>query len=520
MQRAESKESTGENDLAVFMFFVVFFFSLLPVVGLAEEPNELAQALERISGERMLADVKTLSGPEFNGRLTGTDEDLRSGRWFGSRLEGYGLAPRGAHTVSPPNRNGMLCTYSGGAQDALPSLTVSTIADKVSLRLIRGREVSAASIGLEFLPVLDSPTADLSGGITFVGYGISDPARGFDEYAGQNVRNRIVLFLRGKPEGYQRPISHAEKIRFAREKGAIGYLVATGPVLPPYEAKRGYSGRPSAFYGLADPETALPGAWISTELAARIVTADPSFVPESLRQVQEEINQSLAPRSRNILSTLVHLTWNTASRQGTLCNVEAVLDGKDLNGSHESILIGAHRDHFGRQAGLLFPGADDNATGTAVVMEVARVLAGSPIKPKRSIRFVSFTGEERGLLGSRAYVSHPTTIVGSVKAMINIDHAGVGNGRLTVGVTGLPKEFAQHAGEQANLADKLDIFGFFPGGDHVPFKEAGVPTVTVVSSGPHPDFHQPTDTADKVQPAILEIAAQYVLTLVWKLAYE
>jgi Zn-dependent M28 family amino/carboxypeptidase len=104
--------------------------------------------------------------------------------------------------------------------------------------------------------------------------------------------------------------------------------------------------------------------------------------------------------------------------------------------------------------------------------------------------------------------------------MINIDHAGVGNGRLTVGVTGLPKEFAQQAGAQANLSGKVEVFGFFPGGDHVPFKEAGVPTITVVSSGPHPDFHQPTDTADKVQPAILEATVRYVLALVWKLAYE
>jgi Zn-dependent M28 family amino/carboxypeptidase len=95
--------------------------------------------------------------------------------------------------------------------------------------------------------------------------------------------------------------------------------------------------------------------------------------------------------------------------------------------------------------------------------------------------------------------------------MINIDHAGVGNGRLTVGVTGLEKNVALEAGQVAGFTDKLDVFGFFPGGDHVPFKEAGVPTVTVVSGGIHPHFHQPTDTADTINPEILQTVARYRL---------
>jgi Zn-dependent M28 family amino/carboxypeptidase len=94
----------------------------------------------------------------------------------------------------------------------------------------------------------------------------------------------------------------------------------------------------------------------------------------------------------------------------------------------------------------------------------------------------------------------------------------VGSGRLTVGVTGFEKATAQEAGQAAGLVDKLDVFGFFPGGDHVPFKEAGVPTVTVVSGGVHPHFHQPTDTADTINPEILQTVARYVLELTWQLA--
>jgi Zn-dependent M28 family amino/carboxypeptidase len=199
-------------------------------------------------------------------------------------------------------------------------------------------------------------------------------------------------------------------------------------------------------------------------------------------------------------------------------NVLAFLPGNDPQKTQEILVIGAHRDHFGRQAGVLFPGADDNASGTAVIVEVARAMAQAGARSKRTILFVSFSGEEQGLVGSRLYLERPVSPIGSTKAMINIDHAGIGNGRLTIGVTGFEKSVALEAGQTVGLAEKLDLFGFFPGGDHVPFKEAGVPTVTIVSGGVHPHFHQPTDTADTMNPEILQTVARYVLALTWQLA--
>jgi len=96
----------------------------------------------------------------------------------------------------------------------------------------------------------------------------------------------------------------------------------------------------------------------------------------------------------------------------------------------------------------------------------------------------------------KSHADPALTLLTATNGMINIDHAGVGNGRLTVGVTGLDKSVASEAGQAAGLSDKLDLYGFFPSGDHVPFKEAGVPTITVVSGGIHPHFHQPTERAD------------------------
>jgi hypothetical protein len=347
--------------------------------------------------------------------------------------------------------------------------------------------------------------------VIFVGYGISDPEHGVDDYAGVNVQNRVVLMLRGKPDHYSAHVSQADKERVAREKGAELFLIATGPILSAYEARRGMGGAPLGSYSLSKEDRRLGGAWISTELAGAILAAK----GRSLKDLQSRLNREPVSQSHDTGVT-ARVSWSSWQTPAALYNFMAMIPGHDPKRREETIVIGAHRDHFGYQGGLLFPGADDNASGTAVLLEVARAL--SKTKPKRSIVFVSFSGEEQGLLGSRFYVREPARPLSSTRAMINVDHAGVGNGRLTVGLTGLSKEEAMKAGKTAGRAEKLDLFGFFPGGDHVPFKEAGIPTATVVSGGMHPDFHQPTDMADKVRPEILESTARFVLALAWQLA--
>lgn len=481
---------------------LAFAWCLLTTTCFGEEPltlpSTLAQALEAISADRMRADVRTLSSPAFNGRQTGTVGDHASADFVRQRLESL---------LSPP----------GQIELQAAPVTTTSIGQDPLLRFSRGTHDSSASIGTDYLPILDSPSADVTAKVVFVGYGIADPAGGLDEYAELDVRNKIVLFLRGKPDRYEKVVSHAEKERVAREHGAVGYLTAVGPILSPYELRRGVTGKPSAFYGLSAPGPAIPGAWISTALASTILRNERSDGEDRLQRLQQQIQDQLAPRSEGT-SVTVTMRWQSEQRDGMLYNVLAVLSGSGQAGDEETLVIGAHRDHFGRQGGLLFAGADDNASGTAVLLEVARVLASSHTKRKRSIVFASFSGEEQGLLGSFAYVAHPLMPLRSTVAMLNVDHAAAGNGRLTIGVTGLEKDIVQQAGRLAGSVDRVDVFGFFPGGDHVPFKEAGIPTVTIVSGGVHPHFHQPTDTADTVNADILLAVARMVLATAWQLA--
>ena len=464
----------------------------------------LARALGTVSGSRMLADVTRFSQAEFNGRQTGTADDRRTALLVATLFHSLGLQPAGTEALGPGDEPWAQTTR----------VTTTQIAEDPLLELSVGALALPALVGTDYLPVLNSPSVNVTAPIVFVGYGISDPARGLDEYAGLDVRNRIVMFLRGKPERYDTQVMQAEKERVAREKGALAFLTFTGPVLSAYEARRGMGPGPLASYTMITPgERPIPGCWITTRLAEQLFMAQ----ERSLREVQERVNSTMKPQSL-ALGALARLSWNSTQEPGTLFNVLGALPGDDAAKPAETIVIGAHRDHFGRQAGLLFAGADDNASGTAVLLEAARALAQAGTKPKRTILFASFSGEEQNLQGSRLYVSRPPRTLSTTKAMINVDHAGIGNGRLMVGVTGLPKSVGSDAGNLAGVAEKLDVFGFFPGGDHVPFKEAGVPTFTVVSAGAHPNFHQPSDRPETVQPEILEAAARYVVTLVWQLA--
>ena len=502
----------------VVVILLGVILALLPIgiqVFAQSEDDQRAwlQALDSLSSERMLADVRTLSGPAFNGRRAGSEDDLRSAQWFARELTAGGvtlpLIDNSPLAIPFPNTE-------KGIQRGLMASMISTslIEPDPVVRTGPADQLVTAQLSRDYLPVFDSPSADLQGQVVFVGYGIVDPAQGIDDYAGVDVKNCIVLFLRGKPDHYPSPVSHADKVRFARDRGALAYLTATGPILSPYETRRGATGRPSAFYGQLSPDQALPGAWISTDLAKTLlVESGAGLDADRLRALQEQLNNAPSARSYQT-NQYASLHWKTTIADGLLTNVVGMIPGT----GPETIIIGAHRDHFGRPAGLLFPGADDNASGTAIVLEVARALGKIGVRPQRTILFVSFSGQERDLLGSRLYTSRPVIPLGSTKAMVNIDHVGVGDGVLILRGTELKKSILKEAGWAVGLVRKLDYYGFLPGGDDGPFKEAGIPTVSIAIGGVHPHMQQPTDTADTINPDMLRTIARYVLALTWQLA--
>ncbi len=456
----------------------------------------------------IIQDIRELSHPSYQGRQAGTDGSLQSANYLADRFRSLGLQPPN-HLIKQEQDFNWFQQRSLTAVQLLEPATIS-------LSLVDSSQSSMTMSlvpGQEFLPILDSPSTRTTARVVFVGYGIVDPAHGIDEYQGINVDNRIVLFLRGKPPSYLGWVTHEEKAAIAKERGAVGYLTATGPLLNRYEARKGLGQGPLAIYGEKPDNRPIPGAWIHGKILDQALNA----ANDSLEALQQAANDTGNFLGRP-LSLLTQFNWESHSLPGTLTNVIGIIPGRDLELRKELILIGAHRDHFGQQAGLLFPGADDNASGTSVMLELARMLSQSATSPKRTILFASFDGEERGLLGSTLYVSHPVFALDQTVAMVNLDHLGAGDGKLTVGVTRMDKSLAQQAADQVGLHDKIQLYGYFPGGDHVPFFEAGVPTVTVVSSGLHPHFHQSSDNLESIQPENLATATKFLFSLIALLA--
>jgi len=465
----------------------VIILTCITSLGHSAEPDEFAKLAAHISPPQLMQTVRELSN--FDGRQSGTAGGQATAAYIASRLPKAVLQP-------------------------FPITTVH-IDPLVRAEIRVDRRVVALEKGQDFLPIINlAPRGRISAPVVFVGYGIAALSQGLDEYQGLSADGKVVLFLRGQPKGFAGRVTHADKVRTALAKGAVAYLTVTGPILSPYEKRRGMTTRPMALYE-GPASAALPGLWITPAAADAILQS----VGRSVRSFQEEMDRQLAARS---VDTGTELLMEIAARRldATASNILALWPGFDPVLREETIILGAHHDHFGVQAGLVFPGADDNASGTAVLLEIARVLATTGLRPKRSLLFLSFAGEEQGLLGSRFYVAHPRHPLSAAKAMINVDHAGVGNGHITVGLSKLEKAVAQAAAEKVAAGDKLELYGLFPGGDHVPFAEAGLPTAAIVTAGSHPDFHQPTDTPEKIKPELLAAITHYTLALVWALAND
>ena len=455
--------------------------------------------------DRILADIRELSSPFYQGRQAGTDGGNQSAHFLAKRFRALGLKPAYPSTNPKPWYQQSPITATKILSPTILTLTPTSLRER--------NQSLTCQIGRDYLPVLDSPGANVLAPIVFVGYGIVDPARGVDHYGEIDVNNRIVLFLRGKPPTYPRWVTHEQKAQNAKEKGAVAYLTATGPLLNRYEARKGLGQIPLAIYSAPPNVRPIPGVWVSGVLADSMIQT----TGISLEDLQKTANDPAGSPSRS-LPLVANIQWNGRTTTGKLTNVLGILPGNHPIPNNETIIIGAHRDHFGVQAGLQFPGADDNASGTAIMLELARLLAERPAPPQRTILFLAFDGEERGLLGSKHYTNHPVLPLEKTMAMINLDHVGVGNGTFTVGVTRLDKSIVQQAAKHVGMEEKINVYGYFPGGDHVPFYDAEVPTITIVSAGVHPHFHQPSDTPDTINPEILKSAAQLALSLIDTLA--
>ena len=411
--------------------------------------------------------VSALTAPEMEGRRSGTAGGELAARRIAEWLAAAGLRP-------------------GGDQGSyLQSFVLETSsrpgpASRLEISAPTQRHLDA---GREWIAHGGSRAGEVSGDVIFAGYGADVPEAKYDDYAGVDVRGKIVLVLDGAPSHLANArVTRLDKLIAAKQRGAAAVLIA-GDELPTPDKTA--------------VEVALPSATLTRE------AADAMLAPagRTTAEVANAVSTTRRPASFPT-GTRARLRVEKVVDEVRAANVIGILPGTDPALASEAVVIGAHYDHLGRTDGVVYPGADDNASGTAVVLGLARAFAAAG-GADRTLVFALFGAEELGLIGSRHYVDHPAVPLDRTVAMVNFDMVGRLSGR-TLSVGGGDsgnrlRALVTAAAQLERLAPDVHGSPYGPS-DHARFYAAGVP-VLFFYTGAHSDYHRPSDTADKIDAA-------------------
>ena len=454
----------------------------------------LAAAVE-IDSKLYLEDVKYLASEKLKGRLAGTRELDRAARYIADQFRAMGLRPAGA----------------GGYSQRFRITTNSRAGKSNRLAYASGAARTNLEMGRDFSPSSMSSNGVVSGQVVFVGYGITAREYGYDDYAGIDVKGKIVLVLRHEPQEYEDNsvfggkvyTNHAQiesKAVNARRHGASALILAADA-----PTHRGNVDQLDKLGPARGPDSAgIPFVEVKAELADRWLALAGRSIEGEIQAIDGDLRgHSFALPASLTLDLSVDLRRDTRPVE----NVLAYLPGS----SDEYIILGAHYDHVGLGAqytmepakrGTVHPGADDNASGTSGVLELARWFSKRP-GHRRGILFMAFGGEEFGLLGSNHYVEAPALPLAKAIAMINLDMIGrVRNDRVFVGGVGTGSNFKAlveglNQSEEAKFEIEDSDTGGYGSSDHYSFTPHGIPFLFFFS-GLHADYHTPGDTWDRV----------------------
>jgi hypothetical protein len=485
--------------------------------------SALLAAPVSIAPDAILEHIKFLSSDEMKGRGDGSPELEVAADYVAQQFKAVGLQPGGTTDgwFQPFQLNAGLTIGKGN------ELSVSTT----------GRSVSF-SLGSSYYPLSapanddpSTPSADLRGlQVVFAGYGLAVPDVGYDDYARVDVTGKAVLIFSHEPQERDgnsrlngtRPMPQttlAAKASLARSRGAKMLLVVSDPSHRTDDA-------PYALFG-SDPDAENE---VIPVLRVRRAEAQPLIDAWQLDSVARQIDGDLVPRSRDLPDARVDYVEYLARNRRVVRNVIGVLPGSEPARGREAIVIGAHYDHVGLggrlsvspdRTGEIHNGADDNASGTASIIEIARAAVVDRSRFPRTLVFVAFAGEERGLLGSAFYANQPRMPIESTVAMLNLDMVGRANGSVDVsGLEAAPSMEADFAEAVKASAATLKIKREGPGAgrsDDYNFIVRRIPAINFFT-GFHPDYHRPGDDWQKIDAAGTSQVARLALELAAALA--
>ena len=469
-----------------------------------------ASSTPQADPNRYVADIKALASPEMEGRGAGTKGLIRAEHLIEKRYKELHIEPAGVKGYTQA-----FSVVTGARLKSDNRCVVQTTDKKQEL-----------TIEQDFVPFSFSASGQVSAPVVFAGYGATADEFHYDDYAGLDVKDKIVVVLRYEPSGFSEKSAHhgltqhsqlITKAINARNHGAKALVVITGKL------GEGEEDVLTRFGSVSGPENV---GIVMVQVKNAVADGWFQAAGRSLKDVQEQINSSTKPDSFDLPENLhVSLNIDIETMRAIVNNVVAWLPGQ----TDEYIIIGAHYDHLGRgnfdslapsQIGQIHPGADDNASGTAGVLELARLLAPERGKLKRSILFMDFAGEELGLLGSAEWVKEPTRPLAKAVAMINMDMIGrIKDEKVYIGGVGTGSTFKTVLDQaQKEAPFKIEYSaGGYSSSDHTSFVTKKIP-VLFFFSGLHSDYHKPSDTWDKINGASAARLLDMVESVVVQLA--
>jgi hypothetical protein len=572
----------------------------------AAKPDEGAKNLSLVekavpAPETFKTGFDTISAKDSLAMLTFIASDLQEGRETGTRgfqeAAEYAASLFGIAKLKPigdmPMRSFSMAQMLTGSQapqkplestyfQEFPLVETTETSSALSLEIRAGGSVRTHT----FRPVIDyqglAALGDtLTGPVVFAGYGIGEKGAGFDEFKGIDVKGKIVLLIAGvpdflskevkakyplpgmssaAPEGSGPAVKRVDRIQDLRQRGAAAVLVIRGggrdidrwrSLMPPKSVNDEGPIIHKPYHRVS-----LPGEIEETPWSrAAVVTITPNTADRileaagmKLEDIKKKIEASKKPASLELPGAFVTMTSTLKTNTIRGINVVGVIEGSDAALKGEAVVIGAHLDHVGRWEDYIYNGADDNGSGSVGVLNLARAFAANPQKPKRTLVFCLWCGEEEGLLGSKYFVANPPPLLkAKIVAYLNFDMMSRTYDEKSIAFAGrtmnfpygpefikriklanfVPVSFPDGSafGETIRAANQyvgLDVYVRetkrsdvgFGDSDHTSFHEAKIPWVwpfTAVTE----NLHQTSDSVEKVSGELMEKVSKLMYVIAW-----
>jgi len=451
------------------------------------------------SGNLMKTD-KYLASKELEGRLGGSEGYYKAAVFMANEFSKLGL--------QPIEKRSYFQKFKVEYNEILPPCSLNLIQnDKV---------IKEYKLGDDYVFRGFTGSGDVTADAVFVGYGISADSIGYNDYKDIDVKDKIVVAFKYNPkwkienknwpEGNPRP-----KAKVAAEHGAKAILYVSFP-----NDKMPQQPIGSVLHGSGEQDINFPQLHINLNVAEDLFMGS----GYTLSQLQTKIDSTHLPFSIKLDKTVSIVANAKYDKNKETVNVVGIYPGSDDELKKEYVIVGAHLDHVGQQGNeIFFPGANDNASGSSAVLEIARAFAEQEIETERSIIFALFSNEESGLEGAEFLANNLPIPKENVIAMLNMDciaHGDsirLGNGKSAPKLWQLAKEI-----DKDNDAMSVDATWSGGGADATPFHKVGIPTLYFVTTNSYTHLHQLSDTPETLNQELFEKITRLAFRTVYEIA--